>query len=97
LDVVRAIIETKGCWNRDLRTAMGEQLVGRYLKDNECQHGLYLVGWFLCDRWDGTDRRKGQTPKMAIGEMQEELDRQSASLSRDGVNVRAVVLNTALR
>jgi hypothetical protein len=42
LSVERAIIETKGCWNRNLRTAMGDQLVGRYLKDN-CRHGLYLV------------------------------------------------------
>lgn len=96
LSVVRAIIETKGCWNRDLRTAMGDQLVGRYLKDN-CRHGLYLVGWFLSDRWGGTDRRKGQTPKIDIGEIQNQLDQQAEALSADGINVRAVVLNTSLR
>lgn len=97
LSVVRAIIETKGCWNRDLRTAMGNQLVGRYLKDNNCRHGLYLVGWFLCDSWDGTDQRKGKTPKIDMGEIQQELDQQAESLSAGGVNLRAVVLNTALR
>jgi hypothetical protein len=94
--VVSVIIETKGCWNRDLRTAMADQLVGRYLKDN-IHHGLYLVGWFLCDRWDGADRRKGQTPKIDIDEIQKELDQQAQALSGDGVNVRAVVLNTGLR
>jgi hypothetical protein len=96
LSVVSVIIETKGCWNRELRTAMRDQLVGRYLKDN-IHHGLYLVGWFLCDRWDGVDRRKGQTPKIDIDEIQKELDQQAQALSVDGVNVRAVVLNTALR
>ena len=46
------IIEVKGCWNSGLDRAMEEQLVGRYLQDNRCQHGLYLVGWFNCDLWD---------------------------------------------
>lgn len=45
-DSVSVIIEVKGCWNRDLQTAMREQLVDRYLKDNHCQYGLYLIGWF---------------------------------------------------
>ena len=96
-DVVRAIIETKGCWNRDLRTAMERQLVDRYLKNNKCRHGLYLVGWFLCDRWDGTDRRKTQTLKMSMDEIQKELDGQAETLSAGDVKVRAVMLNTALR
>lgn len=96
-DVVRAIIETKGCWNRGLRTAMEQQLVGRYLKDNKCRHGLYLVGWFLCESWDGSDQRKTNTPKMSINEIQKELDGQAETLSDGDVNVRVVVLNTALR
>lgn len=96
-DVVRAIIETKGCWNRGLRTAMGHQLVGRYLKDNRCRHGLYLVGWFLCESWDGSDPRKKNTPKMSLDEIQKELDGQAEALSAGDVNVRAVVLNTAIR
>ena len=49
---VTVIIEVKGCWNSELDRAMEEQLLGRYLKDNLCQHGLYLVGWFNCDLWD---------------------------------------------
>jgi len=57
-DTITVIIEVKGCWHRDLDNAMGTQLVGRYLKDNHCQYGLYLVGWFNCDQWDTTDSRK---------------------------------------
>ena len=52
--------EVKGCWNRELKHAMKTQLVDRYLKDNQCQHGLYLIGWFNCEQWDNKDRREGQ-------------------------------------
>jgi len=96
-DVVRAIIETKGCWNRGLRTAMAHQLVGRYLKDNKCRHGLYLIGWFLCESWDSSDQRKRQTPKVNIDKMRKELELQARTLSVCDLKVRAVVLNTALR
>jgi hypothetical protein len=44
-DQVTAIIEVKGSWNPELKTAMATQLVGKYLTENHCQHGLYLVGW----------------------------------------------------
>jgi hypothetical protein len=76
---------------------MSTQLAGRYLKDNNCQHGLYLVGWFLCEQWDGSDRRKKQTPKTDIAEIQKELDQQAETLSAGEMHVRALVLNTALR
>ena len=40
----RVIVEAKGCWNKDLKTAMRDQLRDRYLKENQCSHGLYVVG-----------------------------------------------------
>ena len=43
---VSVIVEVKGCWHPELGTAIESQLAERYLKNNECQHGLYLVGWF---------------------------------------------------
>ncbi len=45
-------IEAKGCWNEKLKTAMKEQLVEQYLIDSQHTHGIYLVYWFLCDKWD---------------------------------------------
>jgi len=39
---------------------MQSQLVERYLADNQCQHGLYLVGYYYCDSWDDEDYRKKQ-------------------------------------
>ena len=63
---ISVIIEVKGCWNRGLRTAMKLQLMDRYLKNNRCNHGIYLIGWFNCDRWDRADRNYKQSPKISI-------------------------------
>jgi hypothetical protein len=96
-DSVLAIIEVKGCWNDKLDQAMRTQLADRYLQDNRCQHGLYLVGWFNCDQWDNSDDRKRQAPKFSIDEAQQQFDAQAVDLSQHDLQVKAVILNTALR
>jgi predicted NACHT family NTPase len=95
-DTITVIIEVKGCWNPDLDVAMENQLVNRYLKDNRCQRGLYLVGWFNCYQWDDKDYRKKQTVKLSKGQAQENFDGQATSLSRQGVRVKALVMDTSL-
>lgn len=40
---LRVIVEAKGCWHKDLKTAMCTQLVETYLRNNTTQHGIYLV------------------------------------------------------
>lgn len=94
---VRVIIEAKGCWNPDLKTAMKAQLVDRYLKGNDCHHGIYLIGWFACNQWDNNDRRKTNTPKWPLKEARQFFDKRAEELSASGYNIRAVVINTALR
>ncbi|MEA1863778.1 MAG: hypothetical protein U9N46_01040 [Euryarchaeota archaeon] len=96
-DSVSVIIEVKGCWNKELDTAMKTQLVDRYLKDNPCQHGMYLVGWFNCDQWDDEDYRKKGCPKRSIDEAQNRFDIQAADLSQQDVRIKVFVMNTALR
>jgi hypothetical protein len=96
-DVVTVIIEAKGCWNRELNTAMDTQLVGRYLKDNACRHGLYLVGWYNCPQWDPADDRRRQCLKVSLDEARKRFDTQARGLSIHDLEVRAVVLNSALR
>jgi len=97
-DRVSVIIEVKGCWNKkDLDTAMKTQLVGRYLKNNRCQYGLYLIGWFNCEKWDKSDTRKQSAPKISLEEARQKFNLQAAELSQEGVQVRAYVLNAALR
>jgi hypothetical protein len=95
---ISVIIEVKGCWNiKDLKLGMREQLVGRYLAESTCRHGLYLVGWFLCDAWDKEDYRKGQTPKWPLQEAREYFREQAVELSRGDLSIRALVLDAALR
>jgi hypothetical protein len=97
LDRVRVIVEVKGCWHEELKTAMESQLVGRYLKDNDCRHGLYLVGWYACPQWDNDDWRRGGTPRWTIDQAREFFQQQAAGLSKEGLVVKAFVLDAALR
>lgn len=96
-DSISAIIEVKGCWSRELEQAMKKQLVDRYLKDNRCQYGLYLIGWFNCQQWDDGDYRKGQVPKLTISKAQEQYEAKASELSQGDLCVKALVINTALR
>jgi hypothetical protein len=95
-DRITSIVETKGCWNRELESAMETQLKDRYLKNNACRFGLYLVGWFNCQQWDQTDRREKQSPKITKDEAQAKFDEQASSLSDHSVTLSAFVLDAAL-
>jgi len=96
-DRISAIIEVKGCWNRDLTDAMETQLAERYLKDNHCPFGLYVVGWFACDQWDGKDYRRPQMPQLKLPEARACFDDQARRLSSGARCIKAFVLNAALR
>ena len=96
-DSITVIIEAKGCWNRELDNAMETQLLGKYLTDNNCKHGMYLVAWFNCDQWDNADYRKKQASNLTVEEAQKKFDIQASQLSNQGKLIKAVILNTALR
>ncbi len=96
-DRISAIVEVKGCWNRELMDAMQTQLAERYLKEHRCPFGLYVVGWFACDQWDDDDYRKGQTPTVTLQAAQDCFDRQARELSSGLRHIKAFVLNAALR
>lgn len=98
-DSITVIVECKGCWNLGLYDAMKDQLVGMYLKDNHCQHGLYLVGWFNCGNWSEEDGRKRQAEKLCptIDNTRQRLAAFAMDLSRDSTRVKSVVLDASLR
>jgi hypothetical protein len=96
-DMVSAIIEVKGGWNDGLETDMKSQLVDRYLRENRCRCGLYLVGWYHCEQWDSEDWRKKAHTKRLREDLVAFLNEQAAGLSRDGLLVQAFVLNASLR
>lgn len=97
-DVVTVIIEVKGSWHPEVLAAMQTQLVDRYLKDNECHHGLYLVGWFNCHQWKD---EPGKRRAIKLGEdkqdVQKQLDDQAGQLSQQWVVVKAKVIDVRLR
>jgi len=95
-DVLTCVIEAKGCWNPELRTAMETQLVKRYLRGTHCRHGLYLVGWFNCRKWDDEDKRKSKTPDITIEDAQRFFNSQAHQLSVGGLTIKALVLDGAL-
>jgi len=98
--IAKVIIEVKGCWNPGLKTAMETQLVGQYLKDNDCQHGLYLVGWFYCDKWQkphGPLLAYSRDEKNGIDQARAYFDVQASKCSEGGKIIKALVLDVALR
>lgn len=95
-DRITAILETKCSWHRELDQAMKTQLKDRYLKENQSQHGLYVVGWFDCDQWDSKDPRKRSARRTSKEEAQRKFDAQATALSQSGTLLKAFVLNSAL-
>ena len=91
------IIESKGCWHPEVLTAMETQLVNRYLKDNQCRHGIYLVGWFGCKQCQKTNCKTKICNKGSIDDLRKQLDEQAISLSTRGLKIKSLVANAALR
>jgi hypothetical protein len=93
---IHAIVETKGNWHPELFQAMETQLRGRYLKDNRCKDGIYLVGWFSCTKWADSDPRKKECPRISLSEAKERFSQQAIALSMDGYNISSYVLDVSL-
>jgi hypothetical protein len=96
-DLITIVVEVKGCWNDGLWTAMETQLANRYLSHNNLDHGLYVVGWFNCEKWDSADWRQQRVRQLNRDEVQSRLDAQAMSLKMNGKTIRAIVLDTSLR
>jgi hypothetical protein len=90
-DAIVAVIETKGCWNGELFTALEKQLFRDYMIRLQAQVGVYLVGWFDITKWDTEDGRRRRVPKMPVEDAKERLDAQAAALP-EGFVVQPVIL-----
>jgi hypothetical protein len=87
------VIEIKGCWNRDLDESIETQLANRYIDNSHARHGLYLVGWFLCDQWHPSDYRKASTPRMSVEEAQKHFRIKAEALTDGRIMVASFVLD----
>lgn len=95
------VIEVKGCWHRDVWTAMEKQLRDDYLAKHSSAHGVYVVGWY----YDGCRKApKGPSAKAAgrVGralsrdEAQSAFEEQAVRLTTDSKTLRAFVLDASL-
>ena len=94
LDPIAAVIEAKGCWNAELFTALGTQLVQGYMVQLRAPVGIYLVGWFDPAKWDPADSRRYRVPKETVENVRRQLEQQAAA-APEGFRVRAVVIDIA--
>ena len=69
----------------------------RYMRESDCQYGIYLIGWFNCERWSDEDPRRSKAPKISIDEARNEFAQQALSLCEKHINVASFVMNTGLR
>jgi hypothetical protein len=64
------IVEVKGCWNTRVKEDLEDQLVAKYLVEHAWQFGIYVVGWFLCEKWqDGKNYLASTTLESAKEEV----------------------------
>ena len=87
------IIETKGCWNGELETAMQDQLRDRYMIPTHANGGIYLVGWFYCDRWQNSPKKREYQKIGSKEVLQKRLEEQAQSFSNHSVQIRSFVLD----
>lgn len=98
--ILTVVIEVKGCWNNEILTAMETQLYEKYMKENKIFCGLYLIGWYMCDKWDNSDSRKGKTPKMTLEELKRNLENQATNQLKEELGdigiIKSFVLDLSL-
>jgi hypothetical protein len=94
---ITIIVEAKGCWNEGLSSDMKDQLVDRYLKDIQCNHGIYLVGWFACSQCKYDNCKTKICQKGTIDDLRNQLDSQAKLLSINDLKIKSFVINAALR
>jgi hypothetical protein len=95
-DSLTAIIEVKGSWHKERRTAMKTQLVDRYLKDNTSQHGIYVLCYPYCTLWSDADGRKQRALKSGIPKAQTTYSQLAQDLSDHDLLIKAFVLDTTI-
>ncbi len=89
------IIEVKGNWNDGLLVDMERQLRDRYLKNNDCRIGVYVVAHFRAERWIATDNRRAKSDAWNIDALRAQLAKQAEELS-GSVAMRSFVLDASL-
>jgi hypothetical protein len=92
----KVIIEVKGCWNPDQKTAIAQQLVKQYLTNNDCTRGIFLLAWFVCDLWTQSDTRKRKVQFRVRDSAKRFFAKQAEQLSVFPISLRTFVLDATI-
>jgi hypothetical protein len=94
---VAVILECKGCWNSGLGTDLEQQLVDRYLTKPRYDAGIFLVGFFDCERWRINKVRPIHQRRHSLEELRRTLAQAAADQEQaKPVTVASVVLDCRL-
>ena len=77
------VIEVKGCWHTEVRTALQTQLAEDYLRPHGLRCGIYLVGWFICARWKNVTNKLSSTDVVTARTELESLAADFAAVASD--------------
>lgn len=94
--VASLTIEVKGCWHKELRSAMQTQLVDRYLASTGEKVGLYLVAWYVCPAWDGGSVAGAAPGPVTIDSLRMALDAQARDLSSSARRIESALIDATL-
>lgn len=96
-DIVSVMVEVKGCWHEEVDEAMRTQLTERYLLPDGHRQGVYVVGWYAADEWDGSDWRRPRCGRRSLQETCAFFETQAREVSAAiDVEIDAVVLDCSL-
>lgn len=95
--IVQVVVELKCCWHGDIDTAMRDQLVRRYL-DDENNQGIYVVAHFDSASWNSSDARRRRVCRTRdLSDSREFFAAQAAEVNGEGLaSVSAYVLDCSL-
>ena len=88
-------IEVKPNWSKELMSALPTQLAGKYLSvAGGRTHGIFLVGWYVCDRWADT-RDARRAAGLNRDQVRTDLEEQAAG-ERPGLEIAVRLFDCCL-
>jgi hypothetical protein len=96
-DTLKITIEIKGCFHRDVQTAMRNQLVEQYLAPTGEHHGIYLVFWFDPAQWDPGDDGRRRSAAITIEDLTAILQQQADDLAAEGWHIQPVIIDASIK
>ncbi|MDO9178704.1 MAG: hypothetical protein Q7U16_10405 [Agitococcus sp.] len=98
-NILTLCIEVKCNWNDSAKTALKDQLIRKYMSGGVATAGILLLGWYECSSWDKSDNRLEAATKTwpEADSARIELQSQASKEQNSGFDVRAFVLDCALR